>query len=521
MGSREDRCQAYGELAKSLAQKWEQLCARYLTVVPENSMWRFNRGAAQGDAEQGWKLHVSATVLTANDVLRRIGPLLQTRGVRFKAIASLPELQKLNSGLSYRYSQVGKFLTVYPRSTKETVSLALGIHRLTRRMSAPSVPFDLRFRPDSCVYYRYGSFKHLEMENPDGTKTLAMRDPEGKLVPDVRESAIAGPDWAIDPFAREDTGREACQSNSSLSTFRAFQALTQRGKGGVYKAVDLRAFPPRLCILKEGRAYGEVAWDKCDGRRRVKNEEQVLKSLRKLGVPVPCVYSSFKAEHNYYLVTEFIEGTTLHHLLTQRRRRLPVVRALAYSAEMAALVSEIHDAGWVWRDCKPANIMITKEGALRPLDFEGACRSDLPEPLPWSTRGFAPPVRSHRDKENSSIPGDVYALGAVLYLLLTGRTPEPVSPLPVAKLRPRVPRGVSDLLSAMLDVDPQRRPEVRSVKEKLRAVLNCGEWPPSDAYFSKKAAATRNRISKSGLTRRVNRGEVQAASQVSKPGVRT
>jgi hypothetical protein len=173
-------------LADSLCGEGERLCAAYLLLESEGSIWRYNRGSAPGDLEQGWKLHVSATVPTANGILKRVAPLLCTHGTRFKAPSSLPELQRLDCGLFYGYSQVGKFITVYLRSAEEAVSLAHHLHRLTRGTAAPSVPFDRQFQPGSCVYYRYGSFKYMEMENADGTRTPAMHNPAGRLVADVR-----------------------------------------------------------------------------------------------------------------------------------------------------------------------------------------------------------------------------------------------------------------------------------------------------------------------------------------------
>src|SRR5437762_2881109 len=93
--------------AVSLGDEWERLCARHLSVVREGSLWRYSRAPVAGDPEQGWKLHVSATVLTANEALKRVAPLLKSRGTQFKAPASLRELQRINCGLFYGYSQVG------------------------------------------------------------------------------------------------------------------------------------------------------------------------------------------------------------------------------------------------------------------------------------------------------------------------------------------------------------------------------------------------------------------------------
>src|SRR5690349_9163037 len=114
----------------ALDARWAELCERYLPVAPEGSIWRYSRVGLPGDPAQGWKLHVAATVFTAARVMRAVAPLLSRRRVLYKAPASLNELDKLNSGVFYGYTQVGKFLTVYPRSDEEAVRLARELHRL-------------------------------------------------------------------------------------------------------------------------------------------------------------------------------------------------------------------------------------------------------------------------------------------------------------------------------------------------------------------------------------------------------
>ncbi|MDQ3917270.1 MAG: protein kinase, partial [Acidobacteriota bacterium] len=378
-------------LRAALEARWAERCAAFLPEKHADLFWRYSREDRADDPEQGWKLHVSATVLTAGRVLEAAAPLLLGRGVLFKAPASLDELDKLNSGLYYGYSQVGKFLTVYPRTDAEAELLARSLHRLTRGLTAPCVPFDLRYRPGSCVYYRYGAFKNIELRRADGSRAFAVRDPNGLLVPDLRDSA-ACPSWARDPFPPKRPARMKSELSSPLkSTFRAFRALAQRGKGGVYQALDLSTRPPRLCVLKEGRRDGEIDWAGRDGSWRVRHEGRVLKALRESGIDVPQVYSEFEADRNYYLVVELVEGTNLEALLARRRRRLPLERCLRYSAALASLLARIHGAGWVWRDCKPRNIIVTTDGRLRPLDFEGSCPVDEPDPLPWGTPSYTPP----------------------------------------------------------------------------------------------------------------------------------
>ncbi|MEP7336764.1 MAG: hypothetical protein ABI977_03295 [Acidobacteriota bacterium] len=458
-----DACQI-----NQLHQAWQDLCARYLPIAPIDSIWRYSRPCAPQDPEQGWKLHLSATIFNAVSLLERVAPLLTGHGVQFKTPASLQELHHINSGLYHGYSQVGKCLTVYARTEEEAVTLAEELHVATGGINAPAVPFDLRYRSDSNVYYRYGAFRRFTLEGEDGVLIPALRDPHGNLVPDSRTAEAAKPDWVANPFPIHPVrlGAESA-SNPLKTTYRAFRALTQRGKGGVYQAIDLGAHPPRFCVIKEGRKDGELGWDGRDGRWRIQHEEQVLASLLAQGLEMPQIYASFELEDHYYLVTEFIAGTNFQHLLNQRRRRFSIYQALRYGSEMAAILFRIHSAGWVWRDCKPANFILTDGGVLRPLDFEGACPINQPDPVPWGSPAFAPAAGRTDHSARSSIYDDLYSLGVVIHLLLTGRLPVSTAPLPWQKLRRGIPADVRELVTALLFAPPDQRPSADIVAQQL------------------------------------------------------
>src|SRR5260370_32337053 len=128
-----------------LEEEWQVLCERYLPFNPGRGVWRFNRFASPDDPPQGWKLHISATITSANKLFKKVAPLLSRSDVLFKAPRTLEELGKINSGLHYGFSQIGKFITVFPANTEDAVALANKLHRLTRNLPSPAVPYDEPF----------------------------------------------------------------------------------------------------------------------------------------------------------------------------------------------------------------------------------------------------------------------------------------------------------------------------------------------------------------------------------------
>ena len=460
---------------RALMNEWEELCARYLPVADSDSFWMFSRPVAPVDPPQGWKLHVSATVLTACEILRKVAPYLTNRGVLFKAPRSLAEVSKLNCGLHYGYSQIGKCITVYPRSTEQALLIARRLDQLSYGVSAPSVPFDVRYRPGGAVFYRYGAFDSLTVEQPGGARVPAVRAPDGGLVPDRRAPGAAVPDWVTDPFPKGGAPREAKMGSPLGTSIFAYKALSQRGKGGVYKVLDTSTGSARLCVLKEGRRHGETAWDGRDGYWWVRHEERVLDALSRSGVGVPDVYTSFRSRSSYYVAMELVGGTNLQQIISEAPAPLPPGRALRYGAQLAELLDRIHRAGWVWRDCKPSNLMISEGGDMRPLDFEGAHPLGEPDPEPWGTLGYVPPEWPAGPRPGAGAAQDLYALGAVLYQLFRGQVPN--NELSAGPQRD-LPPAIDSLISSLLDPSSKARPNARVAAEILRGAFDAPPGGP-------------------------------------------
>lgn len=415
--------------------------------------WSYSRGLEPDDPRQGWKIHVAATLLSANEILSRLGPILSARNLLFKVPATLDFLAQLNSGLR-AFSQIGKFLTIYPRSTKEAVALARNLHAATRDLRGARIPFDASYRKNSVVYYRYGSFQGR------GKGPGTIKDAHGRRRPDRRASNCAVPPWLVDPFrkSRTQVNNDDPGIGPLAPDFLPYKVLSQRGKGGVYEAIDLSVCPARVVIIKEGRSHGETAWDGQDGFLLVKHEGSVLRELRAAGVPVPCVFREFDRGGNRYVVLEKIEGRPLLPRNRTQPRQASWRRAAQLLEQLSPILATIHRAGWVWRDCKPSHLLRARDDRIRLVDFEGAVRVDRTDVLPWGSREYFPPRYRKKFYRCPGVLEDDYALGVIAFQFGAGKfPPELKRERQLLYRKTRCPKAIQTKLEKLLSSSTTRR----------------------------------------------------------------
>jgi serine/threonine protein kinase len=179
----------------------------------------------------------------------------------------------------------------------------------------------------------------------------------------------------------------------------------------------------------------------------------------------------------HFLVMEYIDGASLQYLVDSRGRPA-VERAVNYVAQAALGLQHAHHNGLVHRDVKPSNLMLDWAGTVKLLDLGLARFARTPDNLIQAadsktvlgTADYLAPEQAR----SSSVDGraDIYALGAVAYFMLTGKTPfdggsvaqklirhQTEVPGLVTSLRPDVPEGLAAVVARMLDKDPARRPQ--------------------------------------------------------------
>ncbi|MER7010249.1 class IV lanthionine synthetase LanL [Saccharopolyspora sp. NPDC000359] len=434
--------------------------------------------------EQGWKLHVSASPWSAEQVLRHALPVLFSEPVCLK-IAAAPELLAgLNDGTHGMLSQIGKFITVYPTDDEQAVRLAVALHEQTRGLGGPPVPSDRPLERGSLVHYRYGGFGALHVQSPIGEVTPAVRTPAGELVPDVRTTAFTPPDWAVDPFVEAGAAEELPTRSLVVDDRYAIALpLHHSPRGAVHLALDARTADS--CILKQACRGAQPTPDGNDARDRLRREAAVLESLA-LDGRAPKVIDLVEHDGDLFLAMEDVPGETLEERVSRESRRggtLSNAQIVHYGLELASVLGQVHASGFAYRDLKPTNVIVGPDDRLRLVDFEMARELDgggntFPGfgSFGVGTRGYMSPQQARGD--HPAITDDVYGFGALLFLMATGaepsRAPHPMTLLdrPLHRLNPSIGADLTELVRRCLDPDPSARPSTMAAVEKALRAAN-------------------------------------------------
>jgi tetratricopeptide (TPR) repeat protein len=278
----------------------------------------------------------------------------------------------------------------------------------------------------------------------------------------------------------DETSQFDLASSRSLSEFRFDHyeilkrqdgTLLELGRGAMgvtYKAIDINLRCAVALKLINARFIGDES-----ARRRFVREARAAASVRHPNVA--SVFHLGKSGDGYFYAMEYVEGETLANLI-KRWGRLELKVALEITKQVAAGLVATHEQNLVHRDIKPANIMVCLKGEGRltakiiDLGLAKGLSDASPEPATSVPGGFAgtPEFASPEQFAGlGDIRSDLYSLGVVLWVMLTGQLPfrgtpaeliyrHQHTPLPVEQLK-GVSRPVVALLEVLLDKDPARR----------------------------------------------------------------
>ena len=263
------------------------------------------------------------------------------------------------------------------------------------------------------------------------------------------------------------------EPGTKLGPYQILEGIGAGGMGEVHKATDTR-LNRTVAIKVLAARFSEDT----EMRQRFERE---AKAIGALNHPNICtLYDVGKHGDTDFLVMEFLEGETLASRLT--RGPLPLEEALRVATAIAEALDKAHSQGVTHRDLKPGNVMLTASGA-KLLDFglaklgQPSAAQPAPAPtggdstIPGTILGTMPYMAPEQlEGENGDARTDVFAFGAVLYEMVTGKRAFDgksqalliaaiisADPEPISKLVPTLPPALEFTVARCLAKDPEQR----------------------------------------------------------------
>lgn len=280
-----------------------------------------------------------------------------------------------------------------------------------------------------------------------------------------------------------------------VSHYEIIEEIGRGGMGIVYKGRDrllnrdvaLKALPFVKSI--EGDSQYSVL------RQRFEREAQSASALNHPNIVI--IYDLLSEPDSDFIVMEYVEGKPLSQVIP--KHGLPLAQVLRYGLQITDAVATAHAAGIVHRDLKPENILISRHDQIKIVDFglakQGAdVRGVLPtQEMLTSPGSFMGTLCYAAPEQHQNLPvdqrTDIFALGVVLFKMLTGELPfygknlmelvqsiNRCEPRSLRSLRPTAPPVLDALIARALQKEPvDRYPDLAALTVDLKAAGEVGE----------------------------------------------
>lgn len=254
--------------------------------------------------------------------------------------------------------------------------------------------------------------------------------------------------------------------NSFIGEYRLVDFIGAGGMGEVYRAVHAQiGRVVAIKVLSQIESGSRLS-------ERFLNEARIQAGLRHPGIAT--LYDFLEVDGQPCIIMEYVEGRTLDERI-RARGRLPTPEALSIFVAVVDAVAYLHDLGIEHRDIKSSNIRVGPSGAVKLLDF-GIARDASSRRLTQTghqigTLGYLSPEQIAGDRSDAR--SDVWALGVLLYEMVTGRLPFEADVIPA--IADKISKGAYEAPSVL---DPSVPGEVDAIASR------CPRKRPSERYRS-------------------------------------
>ncbi|MFJ3833713.1 serine/threonine-protein kinase [Streptomyces sp. NPDC090046] len=270
--------------------------------------------------------------------------------------------------------------------------------------------------------------------------------------------------------------------NRLAGRYKLVGRIGRGGMGEVWQGLDEELQRPvAVKILREDI-------DSTQAVARFRREATIGARLRHAGITT--VHDVGRDVGRLFMVMELLEGHDLAELLAQAPGGLPAGEAVELGLQITDALAAAHEQGIVHRDLKPGNVFL-HEGRVKICDFGIARAANSTTGLTGTGLPFGtPPYMAPEQWRGEHVDArcDLYALGCLLYIMLTGTPPFTgdyyalrrqhleEAPQPLRGSHPEIPSAVEDLVLALLAKDPQLRPaDARTVHTTLTTLSRTPE----------------------------------------------
>ncbi|GAA2093514.1 class III lanthionine synthetase LanKC [Actinomadura alba] len=371
---------------------------------------------------QGWKIHVSACLDNAEEILDEVWDYCVPRLISFKFLRARHVLHMRNAKYASRGAS-GKLVTIYPENEKRLELVLTELGDILAGRPGPYILSDLRWG-EGPLYVRYGGFAPRYCVSDRGVLEPAIEDPDGRLVPDRRTPVFTMPPWVELPAFLEPHLKARSATTVQGLPYKVERVLHFSNGGGVYAGRDLRTGDE--VVLKEARPHAGLAYDGADAVTRLAHERSIMESLAGVDA-VPGVRDHFTLGEHHFLVQDLIEGKPLNQMFSERyplsdptqsgeRTADYTEWALGVYHRVEQAIERIHERGFVFGDLHPFNIMVRPDDSVALIDYEVAAPVEQAQRPSLAHPGFAAP----NDREG--FERDRYALACLrlaLFLPIT------------------------------------------------------------------------------------------------------